>query len=116
MCRGWPCFNLLGCLQLGVILLEMFIHRRPTDAMFKDGLSIAKFTEINFPDNVLQIVDPQLLQELNLGKGTPWPSRTVEVEHRSSAVCSLLSIGLCWRVHQHAGGGCQAARGQGCIC
>ena len=32
--------------------------------MFKDGMTIAKLTMINFPDNVLQIVDPQLLQEL----------------------------------------------------
>ena len=47
-----------------VILFEIFIQRSPTDDMFKDGMTIAKLTEINFPDNVLLIVDPQLLQEL----------------------------------------------------
>ncbi|KAJ1274692.1 hypothetical protein BS78_05G081000 [Paspalum vaginatum] len=77
--------------SFGVILLEMFIRRRPTDAMFKDGMSIAKFTEINFPDNLLQIVDPQLLQELNLGKGTP-----VAIKDSGAQILqSVLSIGLC---------------------
>ena len=50
--------------SFGVVLLEIFIRRSPTDDMFKDGMTIAKLTEINFLDNVFQIVDPQLLQEL----------------------------------------------------
>ncbi|CAL4949163.1 unnamed protein product [Urochloa decumbens] len=52
--------------SFGVVLLEIFIRRRPTDEMFKEGMSIAKFTEINFPDKVLQIVDPQLLEDMDL--------------------------------------------------
>ena len=49
--------------SFGVVLLEIFIRRSPTDDMFmfKDGMTIAKLTEINFPDNVFQIIDPQLL-------------------------------------------------------
>ncbi|XP_062181743.1 putative receptor-like protein kinase At3g47110 [Phragmites australis] len=66
--------------SFGVVLLEIFIRRRPTDDMFKDGMSIAKFTEVSFPDDVLQIVDPQLLQELDICKET---------------LQSVLSIGLC---------------------
>ncbi|KAG2556143.1 hypothetical protein PVAP13_8NG085704, partial [Panicum virgatum] len=57
--------------SFGVVLLEIFIRRRPTDDMFRDGMSIAKFVEINFPENVLQIVDPQLLEEMDLSKETP---------------------------------------------
>jgi len=48
--------------------------------MFKDGMTIAKLTEINFSDNVFQIVDPQLLQEL---------------QQRDDILQSVLSIGLC---------------------
>ena len=47
--------------SFGVVLLKIFIRRSPTDDMFKDGMTIAKLTEINFPDNVFQIIDPQLL-------------------------------------------------------
>uniref|UniRef100_A0A0D9XPJ4 Receptor kinase-like protein Xa21 n=1 Tax=Leersia perrieri TaxID=77586 RepID=A0A0D9XPJ4_9ORYZ len=57
--------------SFGVVLLEIFIRRRPTDDMFKDGLSIAKFAEMNIPDKMLQIVDGQLVQELGLFKEAP---------------------------------------------
>jgi hypothetical protein len=77
--------------SFGVVLLEMFIRRRPTDDMFKDGMSIAKFVEINFPENVLQIVDPQLLEELDLSKETPAAIR----EGGAQVLQSVLSIGLC---------------------
>ncbi|KAM0871551.1 hypothetical protein ACQ4PT_039319 [Festuca glaucescens] len=57
--------------SFGVVLLEIFLRRRPTDDMFKDGLSIVKFTEISFPDRIMEIVDPQLIQELELCQETP---------------------------------------------
>ena len=77
--------------SFGIVLLEIFIRRTPTDDKFKDGLSIVKFTEISFPDRVLEIVDPQLLQELELCQETP-------VATKEKGVCSLMSIlnvGLC---------------------
>ncbi|CAD6254566.1 unnamed protein product [Miscanthus lutarioriparius] len=74
-----------------IILLEIFIRRRPTDDMFKDGISIVKFTENNFPDNVLQIVDPQLLQELDLSMETPMAIRDSEAQ----ILQSVINIGLC---------------------
>jgi serine/threonine protein kinase len=76
--------------SFGVVLLEIFLRRKPTDDMFKDGMSIAKFTEINFPDKVLRIVDPQLLQELDLRKETP-----VAMDSAVQILQSVLSIGLC---------------------
>ncbi|RLM69083.1 hypothetical protein C2845_PM17G03220 [Panicum miliaceum] len=77
--------------SFGVVLLEIFIRRRPTDEMFKDGMSIAKFAEINFPENVLQIVDPQLLEELDLSKETPVAIK----EGGAQILQSVFSIGLC---------------------
>ncbi|KAL6870779.1 hypothetical protein ACP4OV_014627 [Aristida adscensionis] len=77
--------------SFGVVLLEIFIRRRPTDDMFKDGMSIAKFTEMNFPDNLLQIVDPQLLQELDLSREAP-----VAIEDSGAQILqSVLNIGRC---------------------
>ena len=35
--------------SFGILLLEMFTGKRPTDDMFKDGLSIHQFTAIKMP-------------------------------------------------------------------
>ncbi|EAY80122.1 hypothetical protein OsI_35294 [Oryza sativa Indica Group] len=77
--------------SFGVVLLEIFIRRRLTDDMFKDGLTIAKYTEINIPDKMLQIVDPQLVQELGLSQEDP-----VRVDETAThCLLSVLNIGLC---------------------
>ncbi|XP_062004694.1 probable LRR receptor-like serine/threonine-protein kinase At3g47570 [Rosa rugosa] len=47
----------------GILLLEMFTGRRPTDDMFKDGLSIHQCTAMALPDHVMEVVDPFLLIE-----------------------------------------------------
>ncbi|TVU26590.1 hypothetical protein EJB05_29144, partial [Eragrostis curvula] len=102
--------------SFGVVLLEVFIRRRPTDEMFKDGMSIAKFTEINFPNNVWQIVEPLLLQDLDLSKETPTAIKNSEAQILQSAGrCTLLHEDFPQRAHQHAGGGSQAARDQGWV-
>ncbi|KAI3836670.1 hypothetical protein MKX03_006064 [Papaver bracteatum] len=46
----------------GIMVLEMFTGRRPTDGMFKDGLSLHTFVKTAlFSDQVMQIVDPIVL-------------------------------------------------------
>ncbi|TQE01698.1 hypothetical protein C1H46_012642 [Malus baccata] len=49
--------------SFGILLLEMFTGKRPTDDMFKDGLSIHQFTASSMHDHVLEIIDPALLNE-----------------------------------------------------
>jgi serine/threonine protein kinase len=44
----------------GVLLLEMFTGKRPTDDIFKDGLSIQKFTVMALPELVMDIVDSSM--------------------------------------------------------
>lgn len=75
--------------SFGVILLEVFIRKMPTDNMFRDGSSIISFVEDNFPDRVLEIVDPQLVQELNLGQETTTAGKGLV------SLNSVLNIGLC---------------------
>ena len=41
----------------GILLLEMFTGKRPTDDTFKEGLSIQKFTAMALPERVMDIVD-----------------------------------------------------------
>ena len=58
--------------SFGIVLLEIFLRKRPTDDMFKDGLDIAKFVEVHYSSKVSQIVDPELLQdEAEFPNGSP---------------------------------------------
>lgn len=43
--------------SLGILLLEMFTGRSPTDNMFTDSLDLHKFTEEALPDRALEISD-----------------------------------------------------------
>ncbi len=45
----------------GILLLEMFLGKRPTDEMFKDSLNLHNFAKMALPERVVQIVDPILL-------------------------------------------------------
>ena len=92
MCRGWSSFNCCRYIySFGVVRLEIFIRRKPTDEMFRDGLSIAKYTEMNIPDKMLQIVDPQLVQELGLSQ----EDSVTDDENAAHCLLSVLNIGLC---------------------
>ncbi|ONI03277.1 hypothetical protein PRUPE_6G248400 [Prunus persica] len=45
----------------GILLLEMFTGKRPTDDMFTEGLSIHQFAAMAMPDHAMDIIDPSLL-------------------------------------------------------
>lgn len=41
----------------------MLTGKRPTDPMFKDGLSIVKFVESNYPNEIFHVIDAYLTEE-----------------------------------------------------
>ncbi|KAG8480053.1 hypothetical protein CXB51_025164 [Gossypium anomalum] len=47
----------------GILLLEMFTGKRPTDERFKEGLSLHNFVKVALPERVIEILDPILVQE-----------------------------------------------------
>ena len=49
--------------SFGILLLEMFTGKRPTDDMFQDGLNLHNYVEIALPGRVSEVVDPTLLRE-----------------------------------------------------
>ncbi|PIA24778.1 hypothetical protein AQUCO_31600003v1 [Aquilegia coerulea] len=51
----------------GILLLEMFTRKRPTDDMFLNGLSLHNYAEMALPNQVMGIVDPLvvLLEDTN---------------------------------------------------
>jgi serine/threonine protein kinase len=46
----------------GILLLEMFTRKRPTDSEFGDDFSIHKYVKMSVPDQVANIVDQCLLK------------------------------------------------------
>nr|XP_010909264.3 receptor kinase-like protein Xa21 [Elaeis guineensis] len=47
----------------GILLLEMFTGKRPTDETFNESLDLHRFVEMAFPSQIMNIVDPQLIRE-----------------------------------------------------
>ncbi|KAL5710368.1 non-specific serine/threonine protein kinase [Ranunculus cassubicifolius] len=47
----------------GILLLEMFTGKRPTDEMFKENQSLYNFVSMAMPHDVLDIVDASLISE-----------------------------------------------------
>ncbi|XVF83980.1 hypothetical protein PTKIN_Ptkin16aG0538100 [Pterospermum kingtungense] len=47
----------------GILLMEIFTGRRPTDEMFKENLNLHSFVKTALPNHVAEITDPVLLQE-----------------------------------------------------
>ncbi|KAG5582814.1 hypothetical protein H5410_053441 [Solanum commersonii] len=75
--------------SFGIVLLELFISRRPTDAMFNESLNIHKYVSMALPAHVMDIVDPILLlteEEQNINQDQ---ARTME-----ECLLSVLEIGL----------------------
>nr|TKW13462.1 hypothetical protein SEVIR_5G102800v2 [Setaria viridis] len=46
--------------SLGILLLEMFTGRSPTDEIFNDSLDLHKFSENALPERIWDIVDPTI--------------------------------------------------------
>ncbi|KAL6659194.1 hypothetical protein ACP70R_003234 [Stipagrostis hirtigluma subsp. patula] len=57
--------------RFGVLLLEMFTGKAPTDAMFVDGLTLQSYVETKFPHNLMDIVDPILLSSDDICQRMP---------------------------------------------
>ncbi|KAK2995498.1 hypothetical protein RJ640_000781 [Escallonia rubra] len=47
----------------GILLLEIFTGKRPTDDMFSNGLNLHKFAEMAIPSRVTEVCDPVLLYD-----------------------------------------------------
>lgn len=48
--------------SFGIVLMETFSARRPTDEIFCEDMSLKSWISDSLPHNVLQVVDPNLLR------------------------------------------------------
>ncbi|KAM0892740.1 hypothetical protein ACQ4PT_025560 [Festuca glaucescens] len=58
--EGAPISPLGDVYSLGILLLEMFTGRSPTDDMFRESLDLHNYSEAALPDRILEIADPTI--------------------------------------------------------
>ncbi|KAM3205181.1 putative receptor-like protein kinase [Capsicum annuum] len=75
--------------SFGIVLLELFISKRPTDAIFNESLKIHKYISTAFPDHAMEILDPLLLLAEEEQKINQDQARRME-----ECLLSVLEIGL----------------------
>ncbi|XBI86481.1 hypothetical protein VPH35_094429 [Triticum aestivum] len=66
----------------GIIILEMLTGKRPTDVLFKNGLSLQKFVGNAFPEKIRDILDPNIITPSFEDEG---------VDHGNHAMVGMLS-------------------------
>ncbi|GMI64927.1 EF-TU receptor [Hibiscus trionum] len=79
--------------SFGVMLLELFTRKSPTDESFDGELSLIKWTQSAFPSNVKQILDPELLlllQNLQYDKY----SQPINPDIYHDSLTTIIGVGL----------------------
>uniref|UniRef100_A0ACD5VKE7 Uncharacterized protein n=1 Tax=Avena sativa TaxID=4498 RepID=A0ACD5VKE7_AVESA len=77
----------------GILLLEMFTGKRPTDSEFGESLGLHKYVQMALPDRAAKVIDTGLLAETADGEeSTRNSNRTMDV--RIACIASILRIGL----------------------
>ncbi|KAI5015909.1 hypothetical protein ZWY2020_059469 [Hordeum vulgare] len=84
----------------GVIILEMLTGRRPTDEMFKDGMSLYTFVEKSFPEKICEILDTRMTPYYGNRDDEEGVSILLDQEYhqmvagRMSCITALAQVGL----------------------
>ncbi|KAL3500487.1 hypothetical protein ACH5RR_039580 [Cinchona calisaya] len=80
----------------GILVLEMFIGKRPTDEMFKDGLDLHNYVKRALPEQVSMIVDPLLLppEGYENEQMATQDQLNIDDEKKIECITSILRIGV----------------------
>ncbi|ERM98020.1 hypothetical protein AMTR_s00120p00057080 [Amborella trichopoda] len=77
--------------SFGVLLLELFTRKKPTDDMFTGEVSLPKWVSVMFPHRILDILDPELLNPISNGMASIRPK---DEESWKFCIISLFEICL----------------------
>ncbi|XVF28429.1 hypothetical protein REPUB_Repub15cG0028600 [Reevesia pubescens] len=81
----------------GILLLEMFTGKGPTDEMFEEDLNLRNYVKLALPEKVAEITDPILLQEIFRGE-TVTSNTSDQSKHGEErflqCLISVLNIGV----------------------
>ena len=78
----------------GILLLEMMSGKKPTDEMFEGGLNLHNFARMALPNQVMDIVDPKLIN--NGGEVTAENNRLRQIgsDRIKECLISVVKIGV----------------------
>lgn len=77
--------------SFGILLLEMFTGRRPTDEQYEGQFNLHDFVEMALPSRVLEIVDQSLLSEEETNEGA---LESNGIREQIECLVSVLEVGL----------------------
>ncbi|PVH65836.1 hypothetical protein PAHAL_1G086500 [Panicum hallii] len=77
----------------GILLLEMFTGKRPTDDEFGEAIGLHKYVQMSLPDSMASIIDHQLLTEMEGDQVSNSNSSSIR-EMRTACISSVLQVGI----------------------
>ncbi|XP_077231293.1 uncharacterized protein LOC143864265 [Tasmannia lanceolata] len=81
--------------SFGILLLEMFTGKAPTNNLFTDGLTLDQFAKMTLPDRVIEITDPQLIsEEVQVVNNNNNENHTIMKNRMHDCVVSMFRIGV----------------------
>ncbi|KAL7204035.1 hypothetical protein ACSBR2_017156 [Camellia fascicularis] len=83
----------------GILLLELFTKKRPTDNMFCDSLSLHNFVKMALPKQVANIVDITLFEQRGKGEASSsisnaWNQSSIDSHKKQECLISILKVGI----------------------
>ncbi|KAJ1437404.1 Serine/threonine-protein kinase, active site [Sesbania bispinosa] len=86
----------------GILLLEIFTGKRPTDEAFEGGMGIHQFISMALPNHVMDIIDPSLVSEeefVDINEEFEGEERAIRIEAQAKVlfedcIVSLMEIGV----------------------
>ncbi|KAL4188366.1 hypothetical protein AMTRI_Chr08g202040 [Amborella trichopoda] len=74
--------------SFGILILEMFTRKRPTNDLFVNGLSLREFVSKAYPDRVLEVADKRLFEGGGTISGWEWQNQM------QPSLVAIMGIGL----------------------
>lgn len=73
--------------SFGILVLEILTGKQPTDHMFEGDMNLHNYAKTAFPDHVMDIVDPELLND-------DQRMRQPSYDKRKECLISMVRIGV----------------------
>lgn len=88
--------TLVDVYSYGILLLEMFTGKRPTDSMFRDNFNLHNYVKMAIPDQVMRTSDPLLIEDAkNMSqRAAADRTRTYSISNFEDSLASVLRIGV----------------------
>ncbi|XP_008809723.3 receptor kinase-like protein Xa21 [Phoenix dactylifera] len=81
--------------SFGILLLELFTGKRPTDDIFTEGFSLHEFVQMAFPHEVLGIMDPHMVLQEEDGEASDYTRNLSDIRGEAEkCIASVLKVGL----------------------